>query len=508
MSVTRIREINEQLRAINEGTELQGLRKTLQDSKDATKRAEAKTTIDKILDAADLLIAERDQLQADVNRESRLAMIDPSGRREDPIRSAPGDKKGAIEVYSRALVRHGVLVARNKNGDFEVRNRALENVSSDVRVTVEELNYRYWQSMKRYLAALAFGDPNAASAEDRDIVLGRNEEFRGFLGRMAFSEKEQRDMGIATNTLGGYFVPQGFVYAVEEAMKYFGDMLNVCDVFDTATGQFLPYPTDNDTANTGEIVGEGQQVTKQDIVIGRVTFGAFKFSTKMIPLSIELLQDTAFAMEPYVMKKFGTRLGRILNTKFTVGAGTTEPLGLLTAVIANQPAAPNLWATAQAYGTPVLAAGSGGNTGGAETGGASFGTSDLTNLEHSVDPEYRRGARYAMHDQSLRFAKNLLDKYGRPLWKTGVAIGEPDTINGYPYSINNDLATIAVNAKTVLFGDFKKYLIRRVKELGVMTLRERFADYGQIAMLGFARYDGNLLDAGTHPVSYLQQAAS
>ena len=86
--------------------------------------------------------------------------------------------------------------------------------------------------------------------------------------------------------------------------------------------------------------------------------------------------------------------------------------------------------------------------------------------------------------------------------------GEPDRLNNYPYWINNDMPTIALNAKTVLFGEMKKYLMRRVKELGVITLQESFADYGQVAYIGFARYDGNLLDAGTHPVCFLQQAAA
>jgi HK97 family phage major capsid protein len=508
MSVTRIRELKQKIDAINNGAELQALRVTLRDSKDKVKRAEAAAKVDKIIDEVDVLVAERDQLQADVNREARLALLDPSGRREDPINAPAGDKKAAVQIYTRALQRHGISVHRDRNGEFKVKNLALEAVHSDVRQTVEDMNYRYWQAFKRYSFCLAMGDPSAASVEDRNIVFGRDEEMRDFCRPFTMTEKEQRDMGVGSNTLGGYFVPQGFVYEIEEALKYYGDMLNVCEILDTATGQFLPYPTDNDTSNTGEIVGEGQQVSAKDVSIGRVTFGAFKFSTKMVKVSLELLQDSAFDIEPYLMKKFAIRLGRILNTKFTVGGGTTEPTGIVTALVANQPGVPNSWATAQAYGTPVLAAGSSTNTGGTETGGTSFGTSDLTNLEHSIDPLYRRGSRYSMHDQSLRFAKNLLDKYGRPLWKSGVAVGEPDTINGYSYSINNDLATIAVNAKTVLFGDFKKYLIRRVKELGVMTLRERFADYGQLAYIGFARYDGNLLDAGTHPLSYLQQAAS
>ena len=40
-------------------------------------------------------------------------------------------------------------------------------------------------------------------------------------------------------------------------------------------------------------------------------------------------------MQDYLAKKFGTRLGRILNNKFTVGVGTTEPLGIITAATAS-----------------------------------------------------------------------------------------------------------------------------------------------------------------------------
>lgn len=204
-------------------------------------------------------------------------------------------------------------------------------------------------------------------------------------------------------------------------------------------------------------------------------------------------------------------MGRILNTKFTLGNGNSaspvEPTGLITAIIANC-GTPTAASGGVAYGQPLITAGSSTNTGGAETGGTSIGSQDFTDLEHTVDPAYRKESSYQMHDQTLRVVKRLLDKYGHPLWKQTMVAGEPDRLNGYPYWINNDMATIAVNAVTVTFGAHKKYLIRRVKELGVVTLQERFADYGQVAYIGFARYDGNLLDSGTHPVCYLQQAAS
>lgn len=490
MSLAKIRELNERIAQINEG-DLKTHRMALRDAKTPEALRDAKAKVDKGLDDIDVLIAERDAVQADLNRESRLAQLDPSGRREDPINPAAGDKRGAILAYHRSLRRHGVTVTRDARGEMVTRNHALEHVTAEVRMVIEEMEERYFRAFVRC------SQKDGGDQESRAIVTGALPEFR--------------DMGIGTNTLGGYFVPTGFVYEVEEAMKWYGSMLMSSSIMDTATGQPLPYPTANDTTTVGEIVGEGKQVSIADVSIGQIQFGAEKFSTKMTKVSLELLQDSAFDVKSFLVKLFAIRLGRILNTKFTLGVGSSatplEPTGLVTAVVANCVAA-QAASAGVAYGTGLLAAGSNPNDGSGATGGTSIGSQDLTDLEHTVDPSYRSGASYMFHDQTFRSVKRLLDKYGHPLWKQSMSSGDPDRINGYPYWLNNDMAQIAVNAKTVLFGDMKKYLIRRVKELGVITLNERFADYGQVAYLGFARYDGNLLDAGTHPVCFLQQAAA
>jgi HK97 family phage major capsid protein len=355
--------------------------------------------------------------------------------------------------------------------------------------------------------------PEAAIGDDPTKKPTQNEEayrsaFRSFLKNGLYPDQrfpgvsederrilmEHRDMGTGGgNALqgsgGGYFVPVGFVNKVEEAMKYYGDMLNVSTILDTATGQPLPYPTDNDTSTTGELVGEASQVTTADVTLSNIVLNAYKFSTKMVKVSIELLQDSAFDIESYLAGKFGTRLGRILNTKFTTGAGSGsgEPKGIITA--------------ATSSGVTVI----GDDNATSPDPTVQVGYLDLVALEHSVDIAYRRGAKFMMADTTLRYIKGLKDKYGHPLWLPGMAVNSPDTILGYGYSINNDVAALAASAKTVAFGALDKYLIRRVKELAVLRLVERFADYGQVAFLGFARYDGNLLDAGTHPVKYLTQ---
>lgn len=352
---------------------------------------------------------------------------------------------------------------------------------SNGQLTDAEKQKRYrevWQRAMKYDGPAEFGFRGISDAD------------RAFL-------REYRDMGTGGgNALqgsgGGYFVPVGMVYEIETALKYYGPMLEVADIVETASGQPLPWPTQNDTGTVGAIIGEGTQVTTEsDLTISNLVLNAFKYTTNLIKVSIELLQDSAFDLDAYIKEQCAIRLGRILNTHFTTGAGTTLPKGIITAATAGP-----------------TAVGSSGNDGGSETGGTSIGSDDFISLEHSVDRAYRKGSIYMMHDSTLKATKQLKDKYGRPLWLPGLAANDPDTINGYGYAINNDMATIAVNAKTVTFGLHKKYKVRRVKDFTMLRLVERFADYGQVAFLAFARYDGNLLDAGTHPVKYLVQAAS
>jgi HK97 family phage major capsid protein len=79
-------------------------------------------------------------------------------------------------------------------------------------------------------------------------------------------------------------------------------------------------------------------------------------------------------------------------------------------------------------------------------------------------------------------------------------VGAPDTILGYPYVINQSMTTPATAVKSILFGDLSKYIVRDVRDVTLLRLDERFAEYHQVAFLAFARSDGDLLDSGTDPI--------
>jgi HK97 family phage major capsid protein len=98
------------------------------------------------------------------------------------------------------------------------------------------------------------------------------------------------------------------------------------------------------------------------------------------------------------------------------------------------------------------------------------------------------------------------DTMGMPLWQPGLTVGQPDMIMGYQYVINQSMTTPATGVKSILFGDFSKYLIRDVRDITLLRLDERYADAHQVGFLAFSRSDGDLLDAGTNPVKYGTQA--
>lgn len=306
------------------------------------------------------------------------------------------------------------------------------------------------------------------------------------------SDVQRRDMNVASGAAGGYLVPPIIQNKIDIAIQTIGPMLQVGTIIDTDSGAPLSYPTSDDRSVMAEIVGENQQVSQQDIAVGTVQLTVYKYSTRMVKASLELVQDSVFNLDNFISDAFALRLARKLNLDFTVGTGTGQPRGIVTAVLAT--------------GATVTAQGSAVNDGGSETGANSVGFRDLLSLVHAIDPLYRQGAKFMFADSTLLALGNELDKYGRPLWQTSLQVGAPDTVLGYPFYINPDMAAIDTGNATVLFGQLSKYMIRRVKPLATVRITERYIDFGQVAWLGFARYGGNLVDAGSHPVAALVQA--
>lgn len=291
-------------------------------------------------------------------------------------------------------------------------------------------------------------------------------------------------MGTTSGAVGGYTVPNEAMRPLEAALLAYGAMRGEATVIRTDSGASLPLPTSNDTTNKGAILTENSAASEVDVTFGQLTLDAYKYSSKYLLISVELLQDSAVNVAEWIGQALGIRIGRITNDHFTTGTGSSQPNGLVTAA--------TLGKTAAAVATVTY--------------------DEMVDLIHSVDPAYRDNGEFMFHDGGLKMLKKIKvlqysgDATGIPLWSPGLSPGQPDSILGYPYVVNQSMTTPATGVKSILFGDFSKYIIRDVRDITLIRLDERFAEYHQVAYLAFSRHDGDLLDAGTHPVSYLIQA--
>lgn len=283
-----------------------------------------------------------------------------------------------------------------------------------------------------------------------------------------------------TNTAGGYLIAPDYMAELERAIKEYSGVMQAARIVPTMTGVSLPWPTLDATTRKATIVAENATSTPTDFTFGQKTLGAYMLRD-MAAASLELMQDSEFDIGQFVADSFGESFGRGLNEYFTTGTGSSQPNGVVTA---------------STVGTTAAST-------------TTFTRAELVDHMHKVDPGYRKSKScgWMFHDTVLGTIKKLALGSGdaTPLWQVSMRDGEPDRLEGFPYWVNQDMSSaLTTGQKIILFGDFSKYIVRQVKGLVVKRLEERFIDSGQIGFIGFARYDGNLIN--TAAVKHLKLA--
>ena len=297
-------------------------------------------------------------------------------------------------------------------------------------------------------------------------------EYRHLL-KAAGNERRDLTTGTTSND-AGYTIPQEFQRELEAALKAHGPMFDgdITRELRTEGGATLKWPTVDDTANSSSIHTEGSSVgSGTNPTFSEKQLDAYVYKSGVIKLSYELLQDSFADMDSLVGSMLGERLGRGANAVLTTGTGSPQPNGIVTATSDSTTAA----------------------------GAAAITFDEIIDVIHSVDPAYRRsgGLRFMFTDLTLAYLRKLKDGDGNYLWSAANAqSGEPATIWGYPYVVNQDMAEIATGNTTVLFGDMKKYVVRKVSGVNVIRMSERYADELNVGLQAWHRMDGELINAG------------
>lgn len=193
--------------------------------------------------------------------------------------------KGAARELRRQLdevredVDSGTATTRTVSDARAIRDRALEQGRALAEAgSMRASEQREYASLEAIaVEANDLADDAKRGAVREQVVLGTlTFETDDPEARAAFVQYlrtgdagELRAQGVSVDADGGYTVPTGFRNKLVESLKSYGGLRRVCEVLPTNDGTEMPYPTVDDTANTGSgILAENTSVADQDIAFG------------------------------------------------------------------------------------------------------------------------------------------------------------------------------------------------------------------------------------------------
>lgn len=206
-------------------------------------------------------------------------------------------------------------------------------------------------------------------------------------------------------------------------------------------------------------IEEGGALQFSDAQFSQILLDAHKLHVA-IKVTEELLYDSAFNLENYIIEEFGKALSNAEEDAFLNGTGVGQPLGLF-----------------------------------AETGGGTvyktvtkLTADDIMNLVYALKRPYRKTSAFIMNDQTIATIRTFKDNNGAYMWQPSYQAGEPDKLLGYPVYTSPFAPTDAI-----AFGDYSYYNIGDRGTRSFKQLTELFAGNGMIGFVAKERVDGKLI---------------
>lgn len=255
---------------------------------------------------------------------------------------------------------------------------------------------------------------------------------------------------------GGYLVPEEYDSRLIETLKEENIMRSLATTISTS-GQHKINVAASDPAAAW--IDEGGALNFGDSKFAQVLLDAHKLHVA-IKVTEELLYDSAFNLESYILSSFGQALANAEEDAFLNGDGTGKPTGIFH-----------------------------------KTNGGTFlkdipaiKSDDMIDLIHSLKRPYRKNASFIMNDKTVSSIRKLKDNNGAYIWQPSYQQNEPDRILGYPVYTS---AFAPENA--IAFGDYRYYNIGDRGTRSFKELTELFAGNGMIGFVAKERVDGKLV---------------
>lgn len=374
------------------------------------------------------------------------------------------------------------LYAQYRN-DWEEAKSLLARAAEDKRELTAEEEQR-WDALNTSMSAKKQKIDQVAEAEERSEKIGalaeralkveksvKADNDADVLRAIATGEKRSAKFEMRALTSGTATVPVTFADFVVVALTQGNPIYEGATKIRTSTGENITVP--RVTANQSvAFVSEGSTITPQDPTISSITLYANKIAS-MTLLSNELVRDAGFDITRVVGEAAGRSIAFLAGSACTLGTGTAQPTGFITAAGNAQ------LSTATKAGTVTS---------------TFFDSLDLVTLLYSLGPDYRNAnTQWQLSSTALSKVRKMQDTSGMPVWVPGLAVGQPDTLLGYRVVENVHMAAVASASKSVAIIHAPSYYIRELP-IEVASSSEYAFNAAQIAIRTLYSLDGNLPD--------------
>lgn len=277
-------------------------------------------------------------------------------------------------------------------------------------------------------------------------------------------KQEWKSLSVSNDTAGGYLAPMDYVREIIKGATEISPMRSLVRVRQTANKSIqIPKRTGQFAAQRVAEQGTKSETTGLAYGLEEITLPE---GYAMVDISNQMLEDSAFDMEAELRMEASEQFAVREGQEIVTGNGVFECEGFLT----------------------------NGDVGETNSGAATTVTADgMLSLFYAIKTAYSRNATWTLNRTTLGSVRKLKDGNGDYLWMPGLAMGQPNSINGAPYVEVPDMPNEGAGAFPVAFGDFRRaYTL--VDRIVMEMLRDPFtqATSGNVRYIFRRRWGGQV----------------
>ncbi len=371
------------------------------------------------------------------------------------------DKHGLKTGDVKSKKKEGIKVSKKDNGvDSKVVADLADKIAEKFASAVAK-NKGYGDETKKdlnnHVRAKIFNSWGGNEAKEIEYPsdlssLSKEEKIVTFFKSLVYANADPDNSGRVlralvegTDSQGGYLVPEELRTEVFRVLPDMSIMRRIARI--------LPMTTDTLKLNSLDAkpvaywTSEYASKSTTSAEFGQVTLSPNDLVC-LLPVSHQLLADANINLVSFIVELFAEAIGAAEDKAFFTGSGTGQPRGISIESISNQAIA-----------------------------GASISFDDIISLIDLVPQRVTQSGKSAFvgNRNVKRILRTLKDTSNQYIWRDGGAasssVGEtkrlPDTLYGYPFHEQNDLAQ-----SELYFGDWSFYIIADRQTMSVTTTNE------------------------------------